>query len=220
MRKIFLLLMIIFAVSGCGNDDKAASQVGAITQLNTTPQAGVTFFDNFNSMQMALASNNIAAIQTYGSVAKYMTANNSDFAIKETQTVKLVDNFCCALREDDSDLKNAFDAAIDAMKADGSLDALIDKYITNFATPTPIDIPKIDGAEVIKVGVTGDLPPLDLVLADGTPALVGNWQAHWQEHGACASRQQRTRRRLDFGASRCNFLGSRARRRFGASQRP
>ena len=170
MRKIFLLLMIIFAVSGCGNDDKATSQVGAITQLNTTPQAGVTFFDNFNSMQMALASNNIAAIQTYGSVAKYMTANNSDFAIKETQTVKLVDNFCCALREDDTDLKNAFDAAIDSMKADGSLDALIDKYITNFATPTPIDIPKIDGAEVIKVGVTGDLPPLDLVLADGTPA--------------------------------------------------
>ncbi|MBR0061654.1 MAG: transporter substrate-binding domain-containing protein [Selenomonadaceae bacterium] len=170
MRKIFLLLMIIFAVSGCGNDDKAASQVGAITQLNTTPQAGVTFFDNFNTMQMALASKNIAAIQTYGSVAKYMTANNSDFAIKETQTVKLVDNFCCALREDDSDLKNAFDAAIDAMKADGSLDALIDKYITNFATPTPIDIPQIDGAEVIRVGITGDLPPLDLVLADGTPA--------------------------------------------------
>lgn len=170
MKKIFLLLMIIFAVSGCGNDDKAASQVGAITQLNTTPQAGVTFFDNFNSMQMALASNNITAIQTYGSVAKYMTANNSDFAIKETQTVKLVDDFCCAMREGDTALINAFDAAIDSMKADGSLDALIDKYITNFETPTPIDIPQIDGAEVIRVGITGDLPPLDLVLADGTPA--------------------------------------------------
>ena len=162
--------MIIFAVRGCGNNDKAASQVGAITQLNTTPKAGVTFFDNFNSMQMALASKNIDGIQTYGSVAKYMTANNSDFEIKETQTVKLVDDFCCAMREDDTALINAFDGAIDSIKADGTLDALIDKYITNFETPTPIDIPQIDGAEVIRVGITGDLPPLDLVLADGTPA--------------------------------------------------
>ena len=166
-----LLLFPISLIMGCGNDDKAASRIGAITQLNTTAeQAGVNFYDNFNTMQMALSAQTIDVIQTYGSVAKYMTANNSDFAIKETQTVKLVDDFCCALREDDADLKNAFDSAIDAMKADGSLDALIDKYITNFETPTPIDIPQIDGAEVIRVGITGDLPPLDLVLADGTPA--------------------------------------------------
>ena len=171
MRKIFLLLMIIFAVSGCGNDNNAEPRIGAITQLNATPGQGINFFDNFNSMQMALASKNIDGIQIYGSVARYMSANNSDFEIKESQTVRLVDDFCCAMREDDTDLKNAFDAAIDSMKADGTLDALIDKYITDFAPePQTIDMPDIDGAEKIKVGVTGDLPPLDLVLADGTPA--------------------------------------------------
>ena len=31
-------------------------------------------------------------------------------------------------------------------------------------------ITQIEGAETIKVAVTGDLPPFDLVLADGTPA--------------------------------------------------
>ena len=57
------------------------------------------------------------------------------------------------------------------MKTDGSLDALIEKYINNPSdSPQPVEISKIDGAETIKVGVTGDLPPLDLVLADGTPA--------------------------------------------------
>ena len=57
------------------------------------------------------------------------------------------------------------------MKDDGTLDALVKKYIDNPSeTPQAVDIPNIDGAETIKVGVTGDLPPLDLVLADGTPA--------------------------------------------------
>ena len=36
--------------------------------------------------------------------------------------------------------------------------------------PPAIEISKIEGADTIKVAVTGDLPPFDLILADGTPA--------------------------------------------------
>lgn len=182
MKKIFLILMLMLAVSGCGStggEEKAAPKTGALMQLNATPEqaaqyagAGdMNFYDNFNSMQMALASKSIDSIQTYGSVAKYMTANNADFAIGEEQTVRLVDDFCCAVRKDDGALKNSLDAAINEMKADGTLDALIDKYIANATeAPQAVVISHIDGADTIKVGVTGDLPPLDLVLADGTPA--------------------------------------------------
>ena len=178
MKKFFLLLLIIFTVSGCGSsgsDDKTAPKVGTLmTPEKAAEYAGggtLSFYENFNSMQMALASKNIDSIQTYGSVAKYMNANNSEFVISDEQTVKLVDDFCCALRKEDTALKNSFDAAIDAMKTDGTLDALIDKYVTNAAeTPQSVNIDKIDGADTIKVAITGDLPPLDLVLADGTPA--------------------------------------------------
>ena len=179
MKKILLLMMIIFMISGCGGDNKnAAPKVGALTQLNTTPEQAaktgdgtINFYDNFNSMQMALTSKNIDSIQIYGSVAKYMTANNPDFVISEDQTVQLVDDFCCAMRKEDTALKSSFDAAIDAMKADGTLDALTDKYINNVTdAPQPVEIAHIDGADTIKVGVTGDLPQFDLVLADGTPA--------------------------------------------------
>lgn len=173
MKKIFLLLLIMLTISGCGssNEDKVP-KVGAITQLNTTPeQANLNFYDDFNSMQMALGSKQIDAVRIYGSVAKYMTANNSDFVISEAQTVQLVDDFCCAMREDDDDLRSSFDTAINSMKADNTLNTLIDKFINNATgTPQAVDIAKIAGAETIKVGVTGDLPPLDLVLADGTPA--------------------------------------------------
>lgn len=188
MRKKFLVFaMILMAaiLSGCGSSDEKSSgdkqqiKVGAITQLNTKPEnartlingAEMNFFDNFNSMQMALSSGNINVIQTYGSVAKYMAAQNPDLKITESQTVSLVDNFCCAMRKDNVALKNLFDSAITAMKSDGTLDALVDKYVTKFdENPVPVEIAHIDGADTIKVGVTGDLPMLDYVTADGKPA--------------------------------------------------
>lgn len=176
-----MILMVILMVSGCGSstDDNAASKTGMITQLNASPEqaaqyAGggtLNFYDNFNSMQMALVSKQVDSVRIYGSVAKYMRANNTDLTISEDQTIRLVDDFCCAVRKEDTDLKNLFDAAIGDMKADGTLNALINKYITNATNePQAVEIAHIDGADTLRVGVTGDLPPLDMVLADGTPA--------------------------------------------------
>ena len=175
-----MMITFMIILSGCGSlNKKEPIKIGTLTQLNTSPEQAsklvgggeLNFFDNFNSMQMALSSGNINVIQTYGSVAKYMTANNSDLKISENQSVHLIDDFCCAMRKDDVELQNLFNSAIDAMKADGTINALVEIYIKNFDNvPTPVEIPKIEGAETIKVGVTGDLPMLDFVLADGTPA--------------------------------------------------
>ena len=181
LKKIFLLVLIALTLTGCGSsNENSAPKVGMLTQLNSTPeQAGkvssggeISFYENFNSMNMALQGKQIDGIRTYKSVAEYMSANNSDLEIKDAATVRLVDNFCCAMRAEDTDLKSSFDAAIDAMKGDGTLDALTYKFIRK-ATLTPpqaVELPHFDGAQTIRVGITGDLPPLDLVLADGTPA--------------------------------------------------
>ena len=184
---LLTILMMMSMISGCGDNAaekiKNSIKIGLIAQLNTTPEqmdevmelmgvdTQMTYYDTFTSMQMALSSKNIDEVQTYKSVAKYMTAQNSQFEIKKEQTVKLVDSFCCAMRDEDVDLKNDFDSAINAMKNDGALDNLIKTYITDLESDPPtVDIAKIDGADTIKVGVTGDLPPLDLVLANGKPA--------------------------------------------------
>lgn len=190
---LFLTLMIF---TGCGNDTPQSQgkieKVGMLTHANidekqiddytknfysaqgvTTAQQQTTYYNSLNSMQMGLTAGNIDTIRTYGSVANYMTGRDSKLAIKNSQTVQLVDNFSCAIRENDTELKEKFDAAISSMKSDGTLDNLVEKYIKNLKAdeePPAVAMPKIAGAETIKVGVTGDLPPLDLVLADGTPA--------------------------------------------------
>lgn len=187
LLSFIFMLMIFSMISGCGENAgeklRNTVKIGMIAQLNATPEqmdevmevmgvdTATTYFENFTSMQMALKSKNIEEMKTYKSVANYMTAQNSQFEVKQEQTVSLIDAFCCALREEDTDLKNNFDSAINSMKSDGTLDNLIKKYITELhSEPPAVEIAKIEGAPTIKVGITGDLPPLDLVLADGTPA--------------------------------------------------
>ncbi len=123
---------------------------------------------------MGAEAGNIDAISTYKSVAEYILAKNSHYGIANVEWINgLADNFCFAVRAEDTALKADLDKVIGEMKADGSLNKLIDYYITNAIkdkNPPSVDIPKFDGAEVIKVGVTGDLPPLDLILSDNSPA--------------------------------------------------
>ena len=68
--------------------------------------------------------------------------------------------------------KNGFQFCGIIRIADGTLDKLIKENITDLggADPVATDIPVIDGAETLKVAVTGDMPALDVILPDGKPA--------------------------------------------------
>ena len=131
------------------------------------------FFDNLNLMQMGIESGKVDVISTYKSVGDYLMANSGKYEVVNDDWIKgLADNFCFAVREEDAALKAELDKAIGEMKSDGSLDKLINEYVVNVdkKNPPKVEIPKVEGAYTIKVGVTGDLPPLDLILPDNTPA--------------------------------------------------
>lgn len=199
--KKFLAAMCAAALLmvGCGGEkvaDKPSGDVvklGVLTHLNSTEESfGETlsnieeetgskapkhlpkFYDSLKLMQLGIESGDIEAISTYKSVADYLVANNNKFEIvKHDALNKLEDSFCFAVRKDETQLKDDLNKTIGEMKSDGTLDELINDYITNVdkgETPPKVEIPKFEGAETIKVGVTGDLPPLDLILADNSPA--------------------------------------------------
>ncbi|MBR1646341.1 MAG: transporter substrate-binding domain-containing protein [Selenomonadaceae bacterium] len=131
------------------------------------------FYDNLRTMHLAVESGDVQEISLYKCVATYLVASNNKFEIVSDDFAKLTDVFCFAVRKDDSGLKADLDKIIDEMKTDGTLDKLIAEYLTNVdkgKVPPKIQIPSTEGAQTIKVGVTGDLPPLDFMNADGTPA--------------------------------------------------
>ncbi len=131
----------------------------------------VTFFDNMNAMIMALKSKQIDRFATPRRVGQYIVARNDDFQLID-DNLKPILGYSMAMEEKSAAQVEEINKAIQAMKDDGTLDKLIKENITDLsgADPVATPLPMIDGAETLKVAVTGDMPALDVILADGTPA--------------------------------------------------
>ena len=134
--------------------------------------ANYKYFDNMNDMQLALQAGQVDMIKTYQCVADYMIQRNDGMKLLTSERT-LSKSFCFATRRGDTILLNDLNKAIKAMESDGKLADLYKTYIMELkdgAEPPAVEIEQIPDAKTIKVAVTGDLPPLDLVLADGKPA--------------------------------------------------
>ena len=206
MKKIFALLMTfaLLLMTGCGGGDNKVSdsnkiKMGMITRLNVSEENFEGFvkqveetlnvsiashkpvyFDNLNSMLAALQAGQIQEISTYTSVARYMIAKDPHYALLEDHSLEFIDSFCFALREEDTELKDSLNMVIKEMQDDGTLGKLAKEYITDIKTdsePPAIELPHFDGADTIKVAVTGDLPPLDYVSQDARAAALTSKQA-------------------------------------------
>lgn len=195
-----LMICSLILITGCGgsNDDKTADndadkiKLGIIARLNVSEEnfgefmhkveetLGVKlashktiFFDSLTQMQNAIQSKQIDEISTYRSVARYMIAQEPRFSVLKDHSLEFVDSFCFALRDDETELRDSLNKVIKDMQSDETLDKLTKEFITDINAdnePPVIEISPIAGADTIKVAVTGDLPPLDYVSANGKPA--------------------------------------------------
>lgn len=195
-----LLATLCLLLTGCGSSgDKTSAPakdkttIGVISHLNASEKsynelmkklensyrpskANLTvnfkYFNRMSDMLAALEANQIDMMSTYNCVANYIISRNDNLEVLTSER-SLYDSFCFAVREDDKTLLDELNRAIKEMSTDGTLSHLVKDYITDLkfgAEPPAVPITKIDGADTIKVAVTGDLPPFDLVLADGKPA--------------------------------------------------
>ena len=148
---------------------KDISQVEGQTAY--TAPTKVVFFDNMNAMIMALKAKQIDRFAAPGRVGAYIVARNDDFKLIDNN-LKPILGYSMAMQESSAEQIEEINKAITAMKEDGTIDKLIKENITDLggADPVATEIPMIEGAETLKVAVTGDMPALDCVLADGKPA--------------------------------------------------
>lgn len=157
----------------------SAARSGRMPQL--------VYYDTLDAMLMALMAGDIESFEIYQSVGEYLVANNDelmllvDFDLDKQRNAYadmvfntiLGNDFAFLMLEQNAELRDVFNEAIYAMKADGTLKRLVQEQITDLIAGSeiaPVALPVIDGAETIRVAVTGSLPPMDYVAADGTPA--------------------------------------------------
>lgn len=191
MKKVFCALVVL-ALSSCAIAEGA--RIGALAPIGqdekgiiewtesiaqTEGKSGtfknkneIVIFDSMDTMIMALRAGKIDRFAVGLNTAKYIAERNNNFRVIDNNH-KPVLGFALALSSESSNVSlSAINKAISDMKADGTLEMLKHKNIIELGDndPETVELPKIDGAKVMKVAVTGDLPPMDYVLPDGRPA--------------------------------------------------
>ncbi len=140
-------------------------------------------YDTLNAMLMALQSGEVNAIKVPYYTGKYLCSINDELkSVSEYHPEKangaavemalgiLSDGYSFMTKEENTALRDAFDAQITAMKKDGTLQKLIDEHIIKVAEsgePVAVAFEKFEG-DPIRIAVTGSLPPMDYVAADGS----------------------------------------------------
>ena len=202
LSVLFLLLVVVLSCAGCGggNEEKApapaeekSDKVGALMPIGLDEEgykrwtesiaesegrpAGyvapntVVFYDNMNAMIMALESKQIDRFATSSRVGNYIAAHNDKLQVIDNN-FKPILGYSVGMLEKDAAQIEEINAAIKAMKDDGTLDKLVKENITDVgnAEPAATQMPAVEGAPTIKVAITGDMPAMDFVTADGNPA--------------------------------------------------
>ena len=186
--------VVLLAVSVAFGAAISSTSIGFLTRLNTSETEfariiqnsdsttgwhllskrhelyGVKFFDSLLAMQMALGRDEVDEIALPEVVAEYLLKANPDFeaccSVRTRSPMALAFGF----RKDNAVLASKFNRALRRMEEDYSLAELEGVYIYNNGISRPVKFDHFDGADTVKVAVTGDMPPIDYVDAAGHPA--------------------------------------------------
>ena len=128
------------------------------------------FFGSLTEMLLALDADLIDGACMPEFTAKYLLARNDGLQAGMVEFSNVKENYYLGFFEN-ADLRNRVNEALAAMKTDGTLYILQEKYLRDLENePAPAVPETFEGAETVRVAVAGDLPPIDYIAADGTPA--------------------------------------------------
>lgn len=132
-------------------------------------QIEIKRFPSLSTMLMELKAGRVDYLWLPASVGSYLAAGDNKMIVNISE--KELRHFHMATRPEDKELWEEINKAIEELKADGTIKKLAEEYITKSnGTPVPKELEKFEDGDTHVVAVTGDLPPLDYVSADGNPA--------------------------------------------------
>ena len=186
---LVLAVLMVLSLAACGGKDNVVKmgklEAGGMeamysdehnahmrTQNGFSADLKIEFvnYNNLSAALMDLEAGKIASIGLEECTAKYIAARNEK-VVATKLNVGMTD-YSMMTMDSNQEVYDILNNGIKAMKADGTLDSLIANELKAYieSDPEPKDLPHFDGAKTIKVGVTGDLPPMDFVAANGKAA--------------------------------------------------
>ena len=196
MKKILALLLsllMLLSLAACGEKKDETPETptvkmglllveGRAAEYNThapvvhgNGMAGIehVYFDNLSAALLELKSGKIARMASEQSMVKYVIARNPELMAFGLDGERIIEtSFSMMTMDTSKEVYDILNNAIKEIKADGTLDSLIENELTAYieTDPEPKDLPKFEGAQTIKIGITGDVPPMDFVTASGKAA--------------------------------------------------
>lgn len=192
IRIMFLALVIMLSASCALASETVDTKTGSLAMMGLTPSELVEmtaehmslshdvtfdpgqqiFYDNLTSLLMGLNSGEVDKISILKSTAEYLLSQNQGFAIEPLEHT-YTEYYSMVVLEENREIYDLLNNTLIDLLQDGTVDRLVEEHITGFIyekDPHAIEMPEFEGAPTIRVAVTGDLPPMDYVSADGTPA--------------------------------------------------
>ena len=140
--------------------------------LYVKPSDVQEYFDSVSEMIMALDAGKIDRMEFPQSVGEYFMRQGNNMSKYVPYGYVWGMNYYLSMGfKEDNKWYEPFNSTIKAMNEDDTLLNLKAKYI-DYAKDDmkPITFEKFPNAETVKIAVTGDLPPIDYVAADGSAA--------------------------------------------------
>lgn len=189
-RTIAMLLAVLMLVSlaACGGKkDDVSLKLGL---LETESQGGhkdheaiehadrasvdlkdveYVYYNNLVSAIMDLSNGKVSKLALEKSSAAYVVARNEMLTFVSRDDSGYETAFSMMTMDTNQEVYDILNNAIVELKADGTLNNLIEKELKAYINTDPEakELPHYDGAKTIKIGVTGDMPPMDFVDTDG-----------------------------------------------------
>lgn len=175
---VLLLFAMVLTMAGCGGRSAEENiQCGIMNwqepnDLEIFPEPALGEWKQYSSltaMVLDLNAGNVEYLLVPASVANYLKAQDDSLTIAPGGA-GVPTEIRMAVRSKDTKLHQLLQDGIRTLREDGSLDTLIDAYITNISVGGSEGGSSEEKEKTYVVGVTGDLPPMDYVAADGNPA--------------------------------------------------
>lgn len=125
---------------------------------------------NLSEAMMSLTSGRADAFYSTYESLRYMASQNEGFVavpFNEQYSLHIV------AKETNGEMITGINAALKTLIEDGSMEMLWQSHIEDVIAgeePAVSQPPAEEGARIYKIGVSGDMPPMDYTAADGAPA--------------------------------------------------